>query len=147
MPADPLPLPLPLSLPRGRRRPDRRARDHRFPAPLPRCDGSRPPPAGLRCCALRNETARCAHCPAVFAAPVPHRATGPSHPDLVCARPTLGAAPRAAALARARTLLHSLLPPGTREPASLLWHYTTQRIILRRRFFRDSNPKGRPLHG
>src|SRR5206468_3432790 len=35
---------------------------------------------------------------------------------------------------RARKLLRSLLPPGTREPALLRWHYTTQPIILRRRF-------------
>src|SRR5438552_15645241 len=127
-------LPLPFHLARARHRPDRRVRA-RHPAPRRRCDGSRPRPACRRCCALRSETAHCGRCPAVFAAPAPHRATGPSGPALVCARLKPGAAPRDVALARAHKFLRSSLPPGTREPVSLLWHYTTQPIILRRRFY------------
>src|SRR5882762_7029523 len=122
-------------LAKARRRLDRRATDrHRRPSPLPRCGGSRRRPACRRCCVLRSETARCARCPAASAAPVRHRATGPSGPAPVYARPKPEAARPGAALALVRKLLRSLLPPGTREPASLLWHYTTQPIILRRVF-------------
>src|SRR5712691_4895844 len=86
------------------------------------------------CCALRSETARCAHCPAASGAPVQRRVADPSGPAPVSVRPKRAAARPGAAPAQVRKLLRSLLPPGTREPASLLWHYTTQPIILRRRF-------------
>src|SRR6267378_3540783 len=37
-----------------------------------------------------------------------------------------------------------MVPPGTREPALLMWHYTTQPIILRRRFHEVLTPKESP---
>src|SRR5712664_134770 len=131
-------------LAKARRRPDRPATSRRHPAPLQRCGGSRRRPGCRRCCALRNGTARCAHCRAASAAPAPRRAAGPSGPTPVCARPKPEAARPGAALARVRKLLRSLLPPGTREPASLLWHYTTQPIILRRVFHEVLSRKETP---
>src|SRR5437773_7440968 len=128
-------VPLPLRRAKARRRPDRPARSRRSLLPRRRCGGSRPRPGCRTCSALRNGTARCAHCPATSVAPAPHRATGPSGPALVSARPTPAATRRGVVLDRARRLLRSLLPPGAREPAFLLWHYTTQLIILRRRFY------------
>src|SRR5689334_6240175 len=137
-------VPLLLHRAKARRRPDRPARSRRSPSPRRRCGDSRPLPACRTCCALRNETARCAHCPATSAAPAPHRATGQSGPALVYVRPEPEAVRRDVVLDRARKLLRSLLPPGAREPAFLLWHYTTQLIILRRRFYEVPTRKEDP---
>src|SRR3989441_13360337 len=110
-----------------------------------RCGDSRPLRACRRCCELRSGTARCGRCQTVFVARGPHRGDDPFCPTLVFAPPAPEAAQLVAARVRARRLPRSSVPPGTREPASLMWHYTTQPIILRRRFSRgSSSPKGNP---
>src|SRR6267378_500724 len=132
-----------LHLARARHHRDRRATAQhlRHRSLLPRCGDSRQPQACRRYCAPRSEITHCARCPTVFAAPAPHRTTGPSGPAPVCARLKHGAAQPDVARARARKFLRSLPPPGTRgtsAPAVALYHTTR---YLAAPFFMTSYPE------